>query len=106
MSDRESKLPVWARDALRTLRQQNTELQSALNIARGEASNSATGVVIADCYSGRPFPLPDRAAIEFEVEGGKVRVMIRDGILDINGGGPLVVLPHAANSIYIKVRER
>lgn len=107
---RESRLPNWARDLIRSLRSDIESLETALRIACEQRAPGATGLVLAHPYSDKPVALNDRAMVQFTVEGGgKINVMLRDGALDVTESGGLSFLsirPQAANSCTIKVTTR
>ena len=103
----ETKLPVWARDLLISLRNQNRVLTEALDIAKLQApTRRATGKVMV---LGPPdVALLDRARVRFTCgSGGRIE-------LHLDGNGQLCVyaepsvlyvLPRASNSIYLTTEK-
>ena len=106
---REDKLPVWARDKLRELRNKLEECSGLLSLAREEAlRKGCTGKVTAEGIMREGFPLHDRAVVTFRLPNGKIDVMLRENgtLLDLNSSGAMLVRPQASNSVHIQIGER
>lgn len=107
LQNRIANLPVWARDYLRVLEQQNRELEARVNsLFSGQPTNTAWG----SGFNKLHF-LPDGAMVEFTLphkgpRSFKVAVRIEQGRLDLNANDSLVVLPGAANHVVIQQLER
>jgi hypothetical protein len=103
----ETKLPVWARDLLIGLRNQNRVLQEALDVAKFESpKHGATGKVMV---LGTPHvALKDRAYIRFTLgSGGKLEMYLdEDGQLRVYADQTLYMLPRAANSVYFTTKPK
>lgn len=103
----EAKLPIWARDLLRELRNKIEQQENIIAIAGERArANGCSGKIIADGLIHKGFPLHDRALVEFHLSHGKVSCMLRENgtVLDLNSSGAMLIRPQAANAAYILVQ--
>ncbi|QGZ17363.1 hypothetical protein SEA_POWERPUFF_65 [Arthrobacter phage Powerpuff] len=103
---REEKLPKWARDELHHLRRTLEATTRELNDHRLHAYGPPFSNTKADPYGDVPLNLKNGESIEFRLGTGYhevIRVRIRDGVLDVNANGGLVVLPKASNHVDLKV---
>ncbi|AYN57784.1 hypothetical protein PBI_DRMANHATTAN_66 [Arthrobacter phage DrManhattan] len=103
---REQKLPVWAQKELRHLRRSLEAATRELNDHRLHAYGEPFSNTKADPYGDVPINLKNGESVEFRLGHDYhevVRVRVRDGVLDVNANGGLVVLPKATNHVDLKV---
>ncbi|UIW13547.1 hypothetical protein PQD80_gp63 [Arthrobacter phage Lizalica] len=104
---REQKLPQWAQKELRSLRAALEHTTRELNDHRLNSYGSPFSNTKADPYGDVPINLKNGESIEFSLGPGHhevIRVRVRDGVLDVNANGGLVVLPKASNHVDLEVR--
>lgn len=102
------KLPKWAQSEIKRLEGLTKTLEQRLSEFNGE---SETNTYLVDGLEKKP--LMNNAQIEFTTgknNNNRVTVYVRsNGAVDINTdsrmGHTMVILPHAANSFYIKFME-
>lgn len=99
-----TSLPKWAQREFSKLQYKLSEVESQNEILRGERPKSRVQVGFDDVY------LPDKRSIYFRVGEGdadKIGVVIREGMLSINGyGGAIAIHPEATNSAKIELLRR
>jgi hypothetical protein len=100
------KLPAWAQTEIARLRRQLAETTRELNDHRLRTYGDPMSNTKADPYGDVPLNLKNNESVEFRLGPGHeevVRVRVRDGVLDVNANGGLLVLPKATNHIDLKV---
>ncbi|UYL87668.1 hypothetical protein SEA_VRESIDENCE_64 [Arthrobacter phage VResidence] len=99
-------LPKWAQAEVARLRRQLAEATRELNDHRLRAYGDPMSNTKADPYGDVPLNLKNNESVEFRLGPGHdevIRVRVRDGVLDVNANGGLIVLPKATNHIDLKV---
>ena len=103
---REARLPAWARQELRILRRDRDFYRDERNALASNAYGPEDTDTKAAPYSETPVNLPKGASVEFRLGDDHhevIRVRVRDGVLDVNANGGLLVLPKATNHVDLKV---
>lgn len=97
-----TKLPKWAQTRIDTLERNNAYLKAVL--AEGPEDSDT----FADPYSDSPRPLGKRTMIRFDV-GDSSRehfdVRLEGDVLEVYGGSALMLRPHAANVVKLKIER-
>ncbi|WP_328546766.1 hypothetical protein [Streptomyces platensis] len=104
---RESRLPKWAQEELRRLRQSLAVERKRAAELRGEVGE--TNVHVQN-YGSDDQPLPSGASVKFhldpEVWNQYITVRVESGQLWLHGGGSLVIHPHVSNALWVGMGER
>lgn len=106
LAAREERLPAWAKQELRLLRRDRDFYRDERNALASNAYGPADTDTKAAPYSEEPINLPKGASVEFRLGPAHhevIRVRARDGVLDVNANGGVVVLPKATNHVDLKV---
>ncbi|WNN94020.1 hypothetical protein SEA_NITRO_64 [Arthrobacter phage Nitro] len=100
------KLPAWAQKEFAYLRRNLAEASRELTEHRLRTYGDPLSNTKADPYADVPLNLKNDQTVEFRLGSGYdqvIRVRVRDGVLDVNANGGLVVLPKATNHVDLKV---
>ncbi|QOP64366.1 hypothetical protein SEA_NIOBE_63 [Arthrobacter phage Niobe] len=100
------KLPKWAQKEFAYLRRNLADVTRELNDHRLRGYGDPLSNTKADPYADVPLNLKNNESIEFRLGPDYhdvIRVRVRDGVLDVNANGGLVVLPKASNHVDLKV---
>ncbi|URQ05052.1 hypothetical protein SEA_ITER_64 [Arthrobacter phage Iter] len=100
------RLPAWAQKEIGYLRRDLATTARELNDHRLRTYGDPMSNTKADPYADVPLNLPNNASVEFRLGPGHhevIRVRVRDGVLDVNANGGLLVLPKATNHVDLKV---
>ncbi|WAB10837.1 hypothetical protein SEA_TUCK_63 [Arthrobacter phage Tuck] len=100
------KLPAWAQKEFALLRRNLSEANRELTEHRLRTYGDPLSNTKADPYADVPLNLKNDQTVEFRVGPGHhevIRVRVRDGVLDVNANGGLLVLPKATNHVDLKV---
>ncbi|WVX87914.1 hypothetical protein SEA_BERRIE_63 [Arthrobacter phage Berrie] len=103
---REARLPAWARQELALLRRDRDFYRDERNALASNAYGPEDSNTKAAPYTETPINLPNGASVEFRLgddHWNVIRVRVRDGVLDVNANGGLLVLPKATNHVDLKV---
>lgn len=115
MDAREATLPKWARQELAVARMRASEAEAQTLRMRGDLPENVPCVVL-DGYTDRPVRLPlQRVTFQLAHEGRRRDIDItpyaigrsaahygaKDGLLLVQGFGPLRVVPHVTNVLTI-----
>ncbi|UIW13319.1 hypothetical protein SEA_CREWMATE_68 [Arthrobacter phage Crewmate] len=100
------RLPAWAQKELASVQRELANVTRELNDHRLHAYGDPMSNTIADPYGAVPLNLKNGESIEFRLGPGHhevIRVRVRDGVLDVNANGGLLVMPKASNHVDLKV---
>ena len=98
------RLPKWAQMEINRLSGDLENYKEKVAQISGEEET----IVYCEGYVTPKINLPNNSHIVFEIDGGSISANVVDGELRVYGQspGPLLVLPRASNSVYLKFGER
>lgn len=98
--ERETKLPIWAKQLLCNLRETITEQGNALAVYRKETVGK--GRITVSEGMGEEINLPDHCTVSFGKDHQKIQVCYVEDRVRVYSRGNLTVEPRAANAIYMR----
>jgi hypothetical protein len=94
-----SKLPIWAQNKIGKLERDLASARESLAASNGDIE---TKISWCDGWPEVWHFIPDRAAIVFETDNGKIGVRIKNGELYVMADDVLVVIPSSANTVTMR----